>query len=230
MDLEQKRAFEERLARIGASHGRPPAAILAAGPQDMALAEGPRRRADGAVVLNDWRQNIRYPAAIVGAFVVGMISVFVARYVRFHLGMGGLAGEDADTMMLIDAAMGIGAGFVLRMIFHFEAKVFQTAQAAGVVAMIAVMHNFVHWAPGVFDVIFAPDWTREVITTTEPNSILFRGVTFTFDKPAEAAPSEASQAEVPQDWTIEMDAAPSAPAPAESSASQVVTDRLPQIH
>jgi len=49
--------------------------------------------------------------------------------------------------------------------------------------MVMGMHNFVHGAPGFFDAAFAPEWTDEVIAFTEPNSILFRGVSFVVIEP-----------------------------------------------
>lgn len=128
--------------------------------------------------IPDWKENIRYPAALVGAFLVGMLAVFVARYVRFQMMGGTLAGEDPDFTMIIDGAIGAGCSFLLFAVLRFEGHAYKAAQSLGIFAMICVMHNFVHAAPGIFNKVFSEDWTNEVVAYTEPNSILFRGASF----------------------------------------------------
>lgn len=171
-------AFEARIARLNASRGLPEQPMQAGMAPGAVAGPAPVQK---PVKLNDWRENIRYPATIVGAFVLGLIAVFMARYVRFHLGAGGLAGENADFFMLLDGALAVGTGFALKMLFRLEGKEFQTAQTAGVFAMVCTMHNLVHWAPDEFSLIFSPEWTEMVVETTEPKSILFRGNSFVFD-------------------------------------------------
>lgn len=133
--------------------------------------------------IPDWKENIKYPAAMVGAFLVGMLAVFVARYVRFQMMGGSLAGEDPDITMLIDGAIGGACSFLLFAVLRFEGAAYKTAQTFGIFAMICVMHNFVHGAPGLFNKLFSEDWTNEVIAYTEPNSILFRGASFVLFEP-----------------------------------------------
>ena len=152
--------FQERLNRVAEARA----------PIEAAKPEVP--------VIPDWKENFKYPAAIVGSALVGMLAVFVARYVRFHIMGGTLAGDDADITMLIDGGIGAACGFLLFAMLRFEGKEFKAAQTFGIVAMVMVMHNLVHWAPGVFNTIFSPAWTEDVIAYTEPNSILFRGNSF----------------------------------------------------
>ncbi|WP_371168675.1 hypothetical protein [Aliiroseovarius sp. 2305UL8-7] len=160
----QKQSFEDRLAKIGA---------------ERASQSTKRKKA------SVWSNNLAYPATVLGAFLLGLTAVFVSRYIRFHIGMGGLAGDDADMMMLVDGGMGVAVGIALKQLFHMEGKEFQSAQAVGVFAMICVMHNFVHWAPTLFDRIFSPQWTAMVITSTDPNSILLAGTSFVLDTETE---------------------------------------------
>lgn len=170
--LDQKQDFQARLARISQTAAQPEQRYMAK------TKVKPKRKSGRPVKVSDWRENIRYPGAIVGAFLLGMIMVLLLSYIRFHLGMGALAGDEAKGMMLADLALAIAGGFVIKQIFHFEAKVFQSAQMAGVFAMVAVMHNFVHWMPKPFELAFSPDWTAQVIASTEPNSLLFGGASF----------------------------------------------------
>ncbi len=158
---EQNFAFQQRIARI--SQTRP----------DVQ-----------PVKLNDWRENIWYPMQFVAAFLLGMVTVFVARYIRFHLGMGGVTGEDAGLYMVMDGAISFAVGIILWGFFRLEGKEFKAVQTAGVIAMVVTMHNLVHWYPDQFSVVFSPDWTREVIVGTEPNSFLYRGVSYVWDPEA----------------------------------------------
>lgn len=121
------------------------------------------------------RENIRFPARVVGAALAGVLAVFISRYIRFHLNGGALAGDGADLGMIMDGALAAAAGFALRQIFKFEAAVFLTAFNFGVAATIVTMHNLVHLAPAPFALVFSEDWVAQVIETTEPKSILFMG-------------------------------------------------------
>jgi hypothetical protein len=165
-------AFQDRLNRVAEAR----APIEAAKPQ--------------VSVVPDWKENTKYPGAIIGSALVGMLAVFVARYVRFQMLGGSLAGDDADITMMIDGGIGAACGFLLFAMLRFEGAGFKAAQTFGIVAMIMVMHNFVHYMPGTFSAIFSEEWTEEVIAYTEPNSILFRGVSFVVTEPADQVASE----------------------------------------
>lgn len=125
--------------------------------------------------LPSFRENARYPARIVGAFLLGLVAVLISRYVRYHMNGGALGGEGADVSMILDGTMAAATGFALRQAFKFEAKVFLSAFNVGVTAMILLMHNLVHVAPEAFGVAFSDEWVQVVIEQTEPNSILFMG-------------------------------------------------------
>ncbi len=134
-------------------------------------------------------QNMQYPASIVAAFALGLFAVFLSRYIRYHLQGGSLSGEDTDLIMMIDGGLAAGAGFAIRQIFRFKAKVFITAHTFGVGAMILSMHNFVHYAPETFATLLSPDWVRQVVTDTPPNSIIFRDMVFTSEPVAASGDS-----------------------------------------
>ena len=168
------RSFQSRLNRVAAVR----APIEAAKPEIS--------------VLPDWKQNIKYPAAIVGAALLGILAVFIARYVRFHMTGGTLAGDDPDITMMIDGGIAAACSFALFSMLRFSGAEFKAAQTFGIAAMVMTMHNAVHAAPEVFDVVFSEEWTDEVIAYTEPKSILFRGVSFVLsDDSPEAAESSA---------------------------------------
>ena len=160
-------SFQERLERLAAEKG-------AAEPQEKS-----RRVTRAEAGLPSMSENIRYPLLFVWAAIVGMIAVFLSRYIRFHLTGGSLSGgENADMVMMIDGAIAAGTGFALKNLLSIEDKSLQFAQTVGVVIMVLAMHNLVHLAPKAFSVVFSPEWTQDVLETTEPKSLLFAGVTY----------------------------------------------------
>lgn len=165
--------FQARIARIQAKSGLHPAAD----PVGTMPAEAPRpRQVKKDVNLHgDWKENIRFPLAVLGAFAVAIIGVFLARYARFHLIGGDPAGQ-SDISLLIEAAIAAGVGFVFRSAMKFETKEFMTANAAGILVAISTLHNPVHWFPGVYDALFSPEYTDNVILMTDSNSLLLRGI------------------------------------------------------
>lgn len=165
--MSGQESFQERLTRLAAE-------------KETAEPQKKSRRVKRAEAgLPSMSENIRYPMLFVWAAVVGMIAVFLSRYIRFHLTGGSLSGgENADMVMMIDGAIAAGTGFALKNMLSIEDKSLQFAQTVGVVIMVLGMHNLVHMAPKAFSVIFSPEWTEEVLLTTEPKSLLFAGVTY----------------------------------------------------
>jgi hypothetical protein len=187
--------FTERLNRIQ-RQGPNTMGEIHVGPVSDEVLQS-RMRSKGTVSpIPSWRENIGYPAQIVGVFLAGMAAVFVARYVRFHMMGGSLAGADADLTMLMDFGFAAMVTFFLRAIMRTEGSEFTMAKTAGIAAMICTMHNAVHAQPKLFGVIFSPEWVEEVVYMTEPKSILFRGNSFVMGEPrAETPPYPSHWAE-----------------------------------
>jgi len=174
--------------------------------------EAARPRVD---VLPDWRENVRYPATLVGMALLGMLAVFIARFVRFHLIGGTLSGDSPDITMLIDAGLAALAGLMILAAFGLTARqlsreegqgVFslktlgensvKAALVAGIAIMIGTMQNMVHSMPSVFKLVFSEEWTEDVVTYSEPGSIYFRGNYYVVLPQAEdAAPVDADAPE-----------------------------------
>jgi hypothetical protein len=170
---EQKRAFHDRLNRVTGVTPEPENAGSSGTPGPSRPVR-PKKKAPPTM-----RENLRYPLSFVWAFLIGGLSVVVARLVRATFAEdGGLAGVDPDFAMMMDGGIGLAVGFAVRMLFRLNAKELVLAQGAGIALMIATMHNFVHTAPGLWATAFSQGWVDEVLVTTEPNTLLFRGVTF----------------------------------------------------
>lgn len=154
--------------------------------------------------IRELAENSAYVGGFIGAFVLGMFGVAFGRYVRFQV----LAGQEfaADTDMMISGGMGAVASFVLAQMFRLDSKEQRSLQAIGVFAMVCVFHNFVHWAPGVFQTVFSPEWVQQVQTTTKPNSLLFRGVSFVLDPEVAATEADSDLAALESEGTTEVQA------------------------
>lgn len=168
-----KADFQARIARIQSKSAIEPAPIEVSQPLPT---EAPRKReVRQDVNLNgSFKENIKFPLAIVGAFLVAILAVFMARYARFHLFPGDPSGV-SDISLVIDAALAAGVGFIFRSAMRFETKEFMSANVAGILFAVCTLHNLVHWYPDVYDDLFSPEYTDAVLLMTDSNSILFRG-------------------------------------------------------
>ena len=126
-------------------------------------------------VLPDWKANIKQPVTLIAAGLSGMLAVFIARFLRFHLMGGTLAGDNPDVTMIIDGGIAIACAFLVFHFLNIKGHSLKAAQIVGIVAMIGLMHNFVHAAPGAFGLLFSEAWTEDIVNYSEPGSIYIRG-------------------------------------------------------
>lgn len=112
-------------------------------------------------------------STLFGAAVVGLVS-----YLQFSI-----TGE-AASLAASDVAMAIHGGVALTIALFcgFMVKMpllkYAPIVAVGVVLGLAGFHNLVHVYPIQFAEMFSPVWVEQVVTTTEANSIIWRGVTY----------------------------------------------------
>lgn len=131
-----------------------------------------------------WTENLGYPASLVGAFVAGLVSVFLARWATSHVTDG--ASDNADLTLLMDATVAFGIVFILRTALHMTEKEHIACKTAGIWVSLTMMHNLVHAYPEHFAFVYTPAWVEHVTGITEPNSFYFRGYSFPFgDAPAQ---------------------------------------------
>lgn len=122
-------------------------------------------------LLPDWKANFKRPVNLATAVLIGMLAVLAARVARFHL-MGGLtSGEFTNVTVVFDGGIALVFSLLMLRILKSNDRAFKSALAGGVVAMVVLMHNFVHAAPGVFGLLFSKEWSNNVIAYSEPGSI-----------------------------------------------------------
>lgn len=155
-------SFEERIGRITAGQQWEPEGVIVA--QHTSRKKKARKSLFG---------NAGYPLSIVMAFVLGILTVVLARYCRFHLFGVEQSGDIIADHLIMDAAMSSGLAFVIRMATNLKSPVHLSAKSFGITAGVLTMHMAVHRFPEIFDFLFSPQWTDLVIASTEANGILF---------------------------------------------------------
>lgn len=121
------------------------------------------------------RTKIR-PLALMMAFALGLLAFAFGQYLRFRT-LSDLELE-GQIDMIANVGIGVMVGYILTQTFGLSGKLQQVTQGLGVFAGLCTFHNVVHWYPQMFQTVFSPEWVITMINTTEPNSIVFRGVTY----------------------------------------------------
>ena len=108
-----------------------------------------------------------------GAAVVGLVA-----YLRFYFTGEAVLLADSDMMTAVHGsvalAIAVFAGFMVKM----PLLKYTPATALGVCLGLVSFHNLVHVYPAQFASMFSPIWVEQVVTMTEANSIIWRGVTY----------------------------------------------------
>ncbi|WP_420587038.1 hypothetical protein [Ruegeria sp.] len=153
-------SFQDRVARIQSR-------------ADEAAQNAPRLKKESI-----WRR-LGYPLAFFGAFALGVIAVFITRYIQVQMvGVPG-AGE-FGVQEIIGVVMASAAGFVISLFLKDRQKEFATACTVGVMATTFSYHNLVWAYPGSFEVIYGEDWVEFVQKITEPSSLYLFGNSIVF--------------------------------------------------
>lgn len=172
-------SFNERLARIEAESRRSKGMItLHVGDQEV------RVQAVGQLKKPEKRsrtllRNALFPIGFVAAFVLGMLSVAISTAVRMQLVAVPSAQELAqagDAPMIIGGVIALATSFGLAQIVRLNSKLFGAAQTVGVIAGISLLHNLAFWEPELSAQLFSPEWVALQEHTTQPDSLIFRGV------------------------------------------------------
>ncbi len=156
----QKAAFEERLARLGME------------PSLAASAARKHRRREKP----EWLLNLTHVLSYPTAFMLGVISILLSRYVMYHMSGVPDPAQPADLREIIDISVGGIVLVAFTLAFSFKTKEHLFAKFAGLWVAQCTLHNFVHLSPDMWLTAFGYDWVEYIRSTTEPSSILFRGV------------------------------------------------------
>ena len=120
-------------------------------------------------------RNALWPLSVPATFALGIGLVIFARYARFHLvGLPEDTSEAAQAISLCtDLLVALMVAFVIRQATRWRSGLHMTMQTLGMSCGSLCLHMAVHRWPDPFIAFFSPAWVDHVISTTEPNAILF---------------------------------------------------------
>ncbi len=150
----QKREFQGRLDRIQTSRSSVLLDLLRLEPGLDPIEQASLQFAKNSI----------YPLSLIGAFLLGMLSVVIGQFVRVNL--IGVGQPDQLWLAVADLIMATMIIFSIKSMFHLPLKELVTAQTLGIVLMFLVLHNFVHLAPFPFAVLMSPEWVDGVISSS----------------------------------------------------------------
>lgn len=111
---------------------------------------------------------------LIVAFLVGILAVLAARYLRFQI-IGDDPSGASELSILIEVAVAAGIGLLVGMVMRLQTSAFMTANAIGLFLALTAGHNLVHWYPDAFDRLFSSEYTDNVILMTDSNSFWLGG-------------------------------------------------------
>jgi hypothetical protein len=124
--------------------------------------------------------NAAYPLTILLAFGVGILSNAIARLAAFLSQGVPDAATNFDYQMMMDFVTAMMLSLVIGACLGMNIRNFMAARSLGIVAGMLGLHNAVHLWPDLFAKVYTTPWVGYILSTTEPRSLLWRGVSFVF--------------------------------------------------
>lgn len=126
-----------------------------------------------------WTVDLGRVASVLGAAVIGLVSVPLLRLAMFHSQGLPDSSSKPELVMMIDAIFAFCiAFFLVRAILSVTSRAHMIAQVAGIWLALTSMHNLVHAYPDHWAQAFSPEWVERVIQMTEPNTLYLVGLAF----------------------------------------------------
>ncbi len=140
-------------------------------------------------VLPDWRHDVWMKCGVPIAALLAVVSVLAVRIGLYRYTGTAMLGEDPNLIMATETGASLILAAFLLLFFPFSGFGYKLVQIAVVAVAITGMHNVVHSVPGLFSKMFSPEWTAQVLESTEPNSVLFQGETIVLKKEKKVVPT-----------------------------------------
>ncbi len=154
--------FQSRIARINKGKQWAPDGVVHAPVQAM-------RRKGRHSPLARLFHTISLPMA----FALGIFSISAARYLRLVVSGLPEGGHVLTATLMVDAGLALVLSFVLAQIVAMRSVAQVIVSALGVIGGTLTMHMAVHRAPEIFAQFFGPSWVNAVLSSTEPNMVLY---------------------------------------------------------
>jgi|GEM_PF-2492662 len=173
----QQATFQDRLCRIQSGQGFTKSTVYVG--LDSAFTYVPPSRR-GTVGLSQVVRNAGYALSFPFCMALGFLCHVFERYATFQLnGMPDpLANPDIEMLR-----MGLLAFAMTVVIAHFMGmrdRGLLVPKLLGVATGMLFFHNAVHLWPKLFEPVFSTIWVSGITSSTEPSSIVWRGLSFPF--------------------------------------------------
>lgn len=140
-------------------------------------------------VLPDWKHDVWMKCGVPVAALLALLSVLAVRIGFYRYTGTAMLSDTPDLTMATEAVASLILAAFLLLFFPFNGFAYKLVQIVVVAVAITGMQNAVHAAPGLFSKMFSPEWTAEVLETTEKNSVLFHGETIVLKKEKKVVPT-----------------------------------------
>jgi hypothetical protein len=169
--------FHERLARINSGQGFTKATVYVGIDHSFTYVPKSRRGRGG---MTQTASNAGYAMSFPLSMAIGFLCHVLERYTDFV--MNGMAEPDMgiDMLMVKTAVLGFALTVVVTHLLGLRERGLLVPKLLGVAGGMLFFHNLVHRWPEVFDQLFSPIWVARITSMTEPHSIYWRGISFSF--------------------------------------------------
>jgi hypothetical protein len=172
----QKAEFQARLARIETGTGSSKSTLFVGLDESYLVSNKTNAKLQKRAAAEPPK-----PLGLFGIFIamiLGALSLAIAVYLQFTMTGDASPLDNSDVTMAINGGLGLTialfGGYMLKM----PMLKFVPLTAMGVLAAIVSFHNLVHLYPAQFADMFSPTFVQQVVTTTDANSIIWRGKSF----------------------------------------------------
>ena len=173
----QQATFQDRLTRIQSGQGFTKSTVYVG--LDTAFTYVPPGR-HGTVGLSQVVNNAGYALSFPFCMALGFACHGLERYATYQLvGMPDpLANLDFE--MLKMAVLAFAMTVVISHLMGMRERGLLLPKLLGVATGMLFFHNVVHLWPRLFEPVFSTMWVSWVTSSTEPSSLLWRGISFPF--------------------------------------------------
>ncbi len=124
-------------------------------------------------------QRLGYPAAFLGAFLLGVFTVFLSRLIQYQ-SVGIPVPGKVGTQDFVSLGLAGGACIMVMLFLKGKLREFAGALTVGALVTTFSFHNFVWKYPVFFELVYGEDWVEFVKDTTEPSSLNLFGTILPF--------------------------------------------------
>lgn len=163
--------FRERLARIEAGSTSNRHTLFVGMDEAYMIPPKPKARKQANLL-----ENLGYAIGRVWAICLGGLAVMLLAVGRYWLGLTDPVPGDPINDQVVYGIVALCLAIYLGKRMYSDREGLIGLHATGVLLMTVGMHNVVHFAPEVFDIICSPQWTSEMRGRGEPYSIVIRGM------------------------------------------------------